>query len=86
MGVCWRPLLACVPMVLAVLAVRQGLAMTGLHVRGLALGAEILAGALAFVPSAFLIAPGPARQLIALGMRVLGRGRPADEPSLREVS
>ena len=59
------PLLACVPMVCAVLAVRHWLGGDNSH--GLMLlGAELLAGAVSYVAAALVVARGPARDALAL--------------------
>jgi lipopolysaccharide exporter len=61
-----RPLLACVPLVIAVVALRRGLAPLGPLWPALQLTIEILCGALVFVPSALLIAPRASRDLLGL--------------------
>ena len=70
----WRPFLACAPMVGVVVGLRYGLSTIGLPgvVRLLA---ELVGGALAYVISAFLIAPKPARDMLDLGRSVLRRRR-----------
>jgi PST family polysaccharide transporter len=76
-GLFWafvRPLLACVPMVAAVLAVRYGLRAAGIHSNLLSLGLEILAGALAYVPSAFVLARPVALDFLDLLRKALKRG------------
>ncbi len=72
-----RPLVACVPMVAAVLAVRYG--MRSLHglPRGCRLGAEVVVGGLAFVASALVIARQASRGLPP------ARPRSRPPPSLR---
>jgi len=67
------PLLACAPMVLAVLAARRGIAALGGAPATLDLAAELLVGALVFVPSALLLAPTASRDLIGLLRTVLPR-------------
>lgn len=67
------PLLACVPLVGAVLAVRYGLARFDYLPRGTRLGAEVLAGAAAFVLAAFVVAPQASRQFLQLGRGALRR-------------
>jgi lipopolysaccharide exporter len=76
----WRPLLACVPLVLAVLAVRHWFLARGLaDARGLhaapALALEIAAGGLAYVAAALLIARGVSRELIDLALGMIRRRR-----------
>ena len=76
----WRPLLACVPMVLAVLAVRHGFYRLGydqlMGVRAAPLlAAEVVAGALAYIAAAYVIAHKASRDLIELGMNLLRRRR-----------
>lgn len=63
---CVPPLLACGVMVLAVLGVRHGLALSGVHIRGLGLGLEIVAGAIAYVGAALTIARGTSRRFLVL--------------------
>ena len=60
------PLLACLPMVGAVLGVRALLHAVGFTGAGIALVAEILAGGLVFVASARLIAPSTSGELLHL--------------------
>jgi PST family polysaccharide transporter len=76
----WRPLLACAPMVVAVLAVRGCFFRFGyesyLGMRAAPmLAAEMLGGALAYVGSALLFAPRASRDLIDLGLNLLRRRR-----------
>jgi PST family polysaccharide transporter len=76
----WRPLLACVPLVLAVLAVHHAFMQHGyaqLHgvVAAPMLTAEVLAGALAYVVGALVFANKAARDLIDLGLDLLRRRR-----------
>jgi lipopolysaccharide exporter len=68
------PLLACVPMVGAVFGVRYLLVSVGAQVGIVTLIAEIVAGGIAYVPSAFLFAPSTAKDLLSLIKRVLKRG------------
>jgi lipopolysaccharide exporter len=75
-GLFWafvRPLLACLPMVGAVLAVRFGLRALGVYRPLLSLLLEIPAGVLVYVPSAFLLAPAIARDFLDLLRKALGR-------------
>ena len=67
------PVLACAPMVLAVLAVRRGLVALGGAPSGVGLGVELLVGALVFIPSAFALAPAASRDLITLLQTALPR-------------
>jgi lipopolysaccharide exporter len=68
-----RPLLACVPMVLAVLAVRHGLLLAGMNRPVVSLVFEILAGIAVYVPAAFAIAPAIARDFLDLLKKALRR-------------
>ena len=73
-GLFWafvRPLLACVPMVAAVLAVRFGLHAAGIHSDLLSLILQIATGALVYVPSAFVIAGPVARDFLDLLRKAL---------------
>lgn len=72
-------LLACAPMVLAVLAARSLLRAHGLHGHGLALGVEILAGVLGYLTGAFTLARGMTREFLAL-VRAARRRRLAPAP------
>jgi lipopolysaccharide exporter len=67
------PLLACAPMVLAILAVRRGIVTLRITSGAVALLAELLAGALIFVPSALLLAPSASRDLLGLLRTALPR-------------
>lgn len=67
------PVLACAPMVLAVLAVRRALVALGGAPGAVALGAELLVGALVFLPAALLLAPSAARDLLDLLRTALSR-------------
>jgi PST family polysaccharide transporter len=78
------PVLACIPMVVAVAALERTLA--GAARPCLRLAVEVAVGALVFVPSAWLLAPGAAREFVGLlgatGARVLrARLRGAPESS-----
>jgi PST family polysaccharide transporter len=70
-----RPLLACAPLVAAILAVRYGLARFEHLPRGTRLGAEVIAGGVAFVLSALVIAPRASRDFLDLARGALRRGR-----------
>lgn len=74
-----QPLLACVPMVAAVLATRHVLRALGTHEPPVLLAAEVLTGALVYVPSALTIAPGVSRDFLGLVKKALSRQRPARE-------
>jgi PST family polysaccharide transporter len=67
-----RPLLACVPMVAAVLAVRHLAGIESLPIR---LTAEILAGAAAYVPSALILARPIAKDFLGLIRKSFGGAR-----------
>jgi PST family polysaccharide transporter len=69
------PFVACIPMVGAVLGVRWAQATLGVTAPTVRLAAELLTGAVVYVPSAFLFAPGPAQELLGLIRRVLKRRR-----------
>lgn len=69
-----RPLLACLPMVAAVLAVRFGLRAAGNDSALLSLIVEVATGALVYVPSAFVIARPVARDFLDLLRKALRRG------------
>ena len=70
-----RPLLACAPLVAAVLAVRYGFARFEELPRGTRISVEILTGGIAFVLAALAIAPQASREFIGLLRGVLRRGR-----------
>ena len=74
------PLLACAPMVAAVMALERVLA--GAAPAGLRLLIEVAVGGLVFAPSAWLLAPGTAREFVMLLGTALGEseaGRQARE-------
>lgn len=76
-GLFWaftRPLLACLPMVAAVLGVRYGLRAAGVDNTLLSLLLQIAAGALVYVPAAFVIARPVARDFLDLLRKALKRG------------
>ncbi len=68
-----RPILPCLPMVAAVFAVRYGLETLGLHTPILLLIAEVLVGALVFIPAAFLLSRDIATDFLGLIKSALGR-------------
>ncbi|HEY7955649.1 MAG TPA: oligosaccharide flippase family protein [Polyangia bacterium] len=69
----WRPLLACVPLVCGVLAVRHAFAQTGWHSMTLRLGAEVVTGGLMYLAGAWVIAPRASRELIDVLRDALSR-------------
>jgi lipopolysaccharide exporter len=75
------PIVACLPMVLAVVGLRHLLAGIVLPI-GLGLAMETLAGAIVFVPSALLLAPTASQDLLRLLRNALlrRRHRPSDHP------
>jgi lipopolysaccharide exporter len=79
-GPLFRPLLACVPMVLAVLAVRFLFGpVTGKPLQILRLTCEVLAGAAAFIAGAFVIARSVTKDLIELLKSSLAKRRGGGE-------
>lgn len=68
------PILACIPMVVAIVAVRHGLLAYSLA-KSIRLCIELLVGAIVFVPSALLIAPATSRDLLGLLREALLRRR-----------
>jgi PST family polysaccharide transporter len=81
---CAAPLLACVPLSVAVLAARHLLAGIEGHPRGLDLPIEVLAGACAYVVAAPLLARSASRDALALWRLALRRragvGRAPEQP------
>jgi PST family polysaccharide transporter len=69
------PLLPCVPLAAAVYGTRVGLGALGLTNAWLMLVAEIVAGTLAFVPSALVLAPTVSRDFLGLARGFLDRRR-----------
>ena len=74
----WRPLLACIPMIAAVLAVRYGFRHLGYdHYLGVRaapmLLAEVAAGAIAYILGALLFAPKESRDLLDLARELIRR-------------
>jgi PST family polysaccharide transporter len=66
------PVLACAPMVAAVVALHRALPLAHAWLQ---LGVEVAAGGVVFVPSAFVIAPAASRELVGLLRAALARGR-----------
>ena len=85
-GLLWRavpPLVACVPMVAAVLGARWAMQRAGLDQRFLALAVELTVGAVAYVASALVIARSTTRdflELVGNALRRRRRGRAAIAP------
>jgi lipopolysaccharide exporter len=69
-----RPLLACLPMVAAVLALRYGLRAAGVERPIVSLVLEIAVGVAVYVPSAFALAPAITRDFLDLLRKALSRG------------
>jgi lipopolysaccharide exporter len=67
------PLAACVPMAAAVLGTRHGLPWLGVDSALVSLLVEIAVGAAVYVPSALLLAPGTARDMLSLLRSTYGR-------------
>lgn len=66
LGAAARPLLACVPLVLAVLGARHGLSSLSVEARFVRLAVEIVAGGLGYLVGALLFARGLTRDLLQL--------------------
>jgi PST family polysaccharide transporter len=81
LGRCVVPLVACGFMTLAVLGVRHLLARAGLDIRGVNLGIEVVAGALAYFAACLLIGASQLRELIDLVRGALTRRRGKRAPS-----
>lgn len=75
-----RPLLACVPLVGAVLATRAGLRAAGIESSFIYLAAEVAAGGVAFLGAALVIARDVLRELLSIVKVTLGRRRKPPEP------
>jgi PST family polysaccharide transporter len=73
----WRPLIACAPLVAAVLATRHAFAGTRVAGGVVALAAEIGAGALGYVVGALAVDGRNARELLHLALETLQRRRRA---------
>ncbi len=69
------PIVACLPMAGAVLAARWGMHRIGLEQKFVTLAIEILAGGLAYVPSALLIARSTSKDFLELLFRAIRRRR-----------
>jgi PST family polysaccharide transporter len=82
---CLPPLAACVPIVAAVVVVRLGLVHAGIHVRGVGLVAEIVAGGVAYAGAASVVARSASRDLLGLMKRAV-RERFEASPAPGEVS
>jgi hypothetical protein len=63
----------------AVLATRPLLALVGVHAAIVALPVEIAVGALVYPPSAFLLAPVQAKDVLAMIKKALKSGPPESE-------
>jgi PST family polysaccharide transporter len=72
---CAPPLLACVPMVIAVYLARLGCQHFGIEIRGVDLAIELVAGALGYILGAFLVARSIAMDFVTLMKKGLGRGK-----------
>ncbi|MCB9560439.1 MAG: oligosaccharide flippase family protein [Kofleriaceae bacterium] len=78
-----RPMLACAAMAAAALGARHGLIAVGVDDPRILLPAEIVIGALAYIPAAFVFAAPIARDFLRLLKQLRGRGgavAPAAEP------
>ena len=74
------PLVACAPLAAAVVGTREGMTALGFAETPLCLGAELVAGAAAYVVSAFVLAPGTAREFLRLLGNALRRGADDEGP------
>jgi PST family polysaccharide transporter len=74
------PLLACVPLVAAVLGVRHAREALGMRSPLLGLTAEIAAGGVAYVVAALVLARSASRELLKLVQHGLGRDKKGTEP------
>jgi lipopolysaccharide exporter len=83
-GAALRPLLACAPMVGAVLGVRSATSSLGLPAAA-RLGLEISAGALAYVAAAFVFAPAIVRDFLDLALSMVRKRRAKAAPAAEEV-
>jgi lipopolysaccharide exporter len=69
-----RPLLPCVPMFVAVVAIGRGLAAAGIPLFG-SLAAQIVAGAAVYIAAAFVLVRGDVDELIRIGRGAIRRRR-----------
>lgn len=76
-AVLWRPLAACLPLVVAVLGVRHLLWGTRIQGNVIALAAEVAAGGLAYVAGALTIDHDNSRELLRLARETVQRRRKA---------
>jgi PST family polysaccharide transporter len=72
------PVLACAPMVAAILAARRGLVALGGVPSAAGLLVELLVGVLIFIPAALVLAPSASRDLLRLLQAARSRHRPAE--------
>ena len=79
------PLAACVPMAAAVFGLRFVMARLGIHAPVVRLAVEVAGGALVFLGSAFVVAPGPAHELLGMILVRAGR-RPAGKPGAAGIA
>jgi lipopolysaccharide exporter len=70
---CAPPLVACIPMVLAVLGARWAWQHLGIETRGVGLLIELVAGALGYILGAFVLARSIAMDFVTLMKKGLGR-------------
>ena len=66
LGRCVRPLLACIPLGLAVLGAREALRAAGLDVRGVGLTVEVIAGVVGYVVGAWVFARHQTKEFLTL--------------------
>lgn len=71
------PLLACGPMVAAVLATRYAWLGMGLELPAVRLGVEVVAGGVGYLAGAVLFARGPTREVIVQAKKLMARKRSA---------
>ncbi len=74
-GTCVPPLVACLPMVVTILGARFLLEQLGVHVRGVGLSVEIIAGALGYVIGALFLAPKTSADFLNLLKKTLRKKR-----------
>lgn len=80
------PIVPCIPMVIAVRLLRSGLLRAGWEEGRLMLVLEVIVGAAVFVPSAFALAPGLSREMLALLREALVKRRSGDRSSDVELA